>query len=287
MRSFSRSSTRRISPWPGRNARIEPDSARKARITASAIRSSMRASIAAEITRLDRKRAAFAGDDGRIAQKLRDPRAVQRRRHRQDAQVLAQAGLAVERQGEPQIGIERALVELVEQHRADAGKLRIVEDHAGEDALGDDLDARLRPRFRDHPRAQSDPLSDGLRQGVRHALGGGPRGDAARFQHQDLAAAEPALVHQREGDARRLAGAGRGDEHGRCARGQGGTQFVQDGVDRKRRGKLHGGCIHWRRPYHKQDLRRSSGIRHRAQAAGASVFDLCPRFLSAHTVKKL
>jgi hypothetical protein len=36
MRSFSRSSTLRISPWPGRNARIEPDSVRKARINSRA-----------------------------------------------------------------------------------------------------------------------------------------------------------------------------------------------------------------------------------------------------------
>ena len=75
---------------------------------------------------------------------------------------LPQAGLAVECEGKPQIGIERALVELVEQHRADAGKLGIVKDHAGKDALGDDLDTCLRPGFRDHPRAQSNPLSDSL-----------------------------------------------------------------------------------------------------------------------------
>ena len=171
---------------------------------------------------------------GASPEKLRDPRAVQRRRHRQDAQVVPQAALAVEREGEPQVGIERALVELVEQHRADAGKLGIIEDHAREDALGDDLDACLRPRFRDHPRAQSDPLADSLRQGVRHALGGGPRGDAARLQHQDLSTLEPAFVHQSEWDACRLAGAGRRDEDGRRARGQGVAHFVQDGVNRKR-----------------------------------------------------
>ena len=76
---------------------------------------------------------------------MRDSRAVQRRRHRQDAQVIPQAALAVERKRQPQIGIERAFVELVEQHRADAGKLGIVKDHAGKDALGDDLYLGLRP----------------------------------------------------------------------------------------------------------------------------------------------
>ena len=100
---------------------------------------------------------------GASPKELRDPRPVQRRRHRQDAQVVPQATLAVEREGKSQVGIERALVELVEQHRADAGKGGIIKDHAGEDAFGDDLDACLRPGFRDHPRAQSDPLADRLR----------------------------------------------------------------------------------------------------------------------------
>ena len=220
-----------------------------------------RAGIAAQIARLDREGAALAGDDGSIAQDLRHPCAVERRRHRQDAQVLPQAVLAVERQGKPQVGIERALVELVEQHRADTGKLGVIEDHAGEDALGDDLDARSGPRFRDHARAQSDPLADSLRQGVGHALGSGPRGDAARLQHQDLAPLEPAFLHQGKRDARRLAGAGRRDEHGRCARGQGGAQFVEDGVDRKRCGELHGGCIRASRPSRKRNLCRPSKVR--------------------------
>ncbi len=193
MRSLSRSSTRRISPWPGRNARIEPDSAPQG--THHRVRHLIldaRIGIAAEIARLDREGAALAGDDGSVAEKLRNPRAVERRRHRQDAQVIAQAALAVEREGKPQIGIERALVELVEQHRADAGKLGIIEDHAREHALGDDLDARLRPRFRDHPRAQSDAFADALATRSAPCARRRPRGDAARLQHQDLSTLEPA-----------------------------------------------------------------------------------------------
>ncbi len=45
-------------------------------------------------------------------------------------QVLAQARLRVERQREAKVGVERALVELVEQHRGDAVERGIVEDHA-------------------------------------------------------------------------------------------------------------------------------------------------------------
>jgi hypothetical protein len=67
---------------------------------------------------------------------------------------------AVEREGQSKIGVERALVELVEQHCADFGKPRILENHAGEHALGDDLDARLRSRLGHHPRTQADARAD-------------------------------------------------------------------------------------------------------------------------------
>ena len=79
-----------------------------------------RIGLAAEIAGLDRKGAAFAGNDRRIAEQSCDPRAVERRRHHEDAQILAQAGLRVARQRQAEIGIERALVEFVEQHGGDA-----------------------------------------------------------------------------------------------------------------------------------------------------------------------
>ena len=89
-----------------------------------------RVRLAAEIARLDRKGAALAVDHRRVAEQLRHPRAVERRRHHQNAQILAQTRLRVARQRQAEIGIERALVKFVEQHRGDAVERRIVEDHA-------------------------------------------------------------------------------------------------------------------------------------------------------------
>ena len=80
--------------------------------------------LAAEIARLDRKGAAFAGNHRRVAEQFADPRAVERRRHHQNAQILAQAGLRIARQRQAQIGIERTLVKLVEQHGGDAVTVR-------------------------------------------------------------------------------------------------------------------------------------------------------------------
>ena len=98
--------------------------------------------LSAEIARLDRKGAALAGDDRRIPEQFCHPRAVQCRRHHEDAQILAQTGLGVAGEREPEIGVERALVKLVEQYRGDAVQFGIVEDLPRKDSLGDDFDAR-------------------------------------------------------------------------------------------------------------------------------------------------
>ena len=74
---------------------------------------------------LDRMGAALAFDHRRAAHQRRETRAVERRRHGEQAQVRPQRRLRVERQGEAEIAVEAALVDLVEQHRRDAGKLGI------------------------------------------------------------------------------------------------------------------------------------------------------------------
>jgi hypothetical protein len=90
----------------------------------------------------DRKRAPGALDHRRAAEELADARAVDGRRHHQELELLTQALLQVARQRQPEVGIERALVELVEQHRGNAVERRVVEHHAGEHALGHHLDPR-------------------------------------------------------------------------------------------------------------------------------------------------
>ncbi|MBV5335725.1 hypothetical protein JZU48_01565, partial [bacterium] len=73
-----------------------------------------------------------------------------------------------------------ALVELVEQQRADAVQQRVVLQHAGEDAFGDDLDAGTRGDPVLEADAVADGLADRLAELPRHELGGTARGDAAR-----------------------------------------------------------------------------------------------------------
>ena len=130
-----------------------------------------------------------------------------------EAQIGAQVRLHVERERGAEIAVEMALVEFVEQDRADAGELRIVLDHARQDAFGDDFDARRRRDAAFEADAVADRRADVFAALRGHEFGGCARGDAARFEHQDLAPAEPRRVEQCGRHLRRLAGAGRRFEH--------------------------------------------------------------------------
>ncbi len=193
-----------------------------------------RALVAAEIARLDRKSAALAFDHRRISQQRRHPRAIERRRHHQDFQILAQALLRVTRQCQPEIGIERAFVKFVEQHGGDAVERGIVEHEPREHAFGDDLDARAFGDFRTETHAQTDRIADLLAQRRGHAGRRGAGGQPARLQHQNLLVFRPWLVEQHQRHARGLAGAGRRHQHGGIVRRERGGQPRQRVVDRKR-----------------------------------------------------
>ena len=208
------SATRRISPCPGRKTRIEPLFARE-RVERDArdlvLDPGVR--VAADIARRDRKGATLAFDQRRVSQERSHSRAVERRRHDEEAQVLAQGALRVEREGETKIGVERALVELVEQNGRHAFERGVIEDHAGKHALGHDLDAGALRHEARQPHAQADRLADFLSQSRGHARGGGAGGETARLDEDEALALRPGLVEERERDAGGLARAGRGDQH--------------------------------------------------------------------------
>ena len=192
------------------------------------------AGITRNVAGIDRECAPFARDRGRIIQQARHPRAVEGRRHHQQFEIVAQALLRIAGQRKAEIGIERALVKFVEQNRGDALERRIVEDQVSEDPLGDDLDAG---RARDLG-AEANPvahgLADRLAKRCSHAVGGGARRQAARFQHQYFAILRPRLAREHQRDAGGLAGAGRRDQHGGVALSQHRCELRQRIVDRQR-----------------------------------------------------
>ncbi len=186
---------------------------------------------AAEIAGFHGKSAAMALDLRGALHQPRDSGAVERRRHHQQPQILAQRPLRVERERKPEVGVERALVEFVEQHGGDAGQFRVVDDHPREHALGDDFDARPRRDQALQAHAQADRIADALVQGRRHPLGGGAGGEPARLQHQDFTGFRELGVKQRQRDARGLAGAGRRHQHRARPRRQGLGQRPESVVD--------------------------------------------------------
>ena len=81
--------------------------------------------VAAGVADLERKALAFADDGRRIAEQPLETLDVERRRHGDEAQVLAERACRVQRQRQREVIVEAALVHLVEQHRRDAGELRV------------------------------------------------------------------------------------------------------------------------------------------------------------------
>ena len=138
------------------------------------------------------------------------------------------------RQRQPQVRVERALVEFIEQHRRNTCQLGIIEDQPREHAFGNHLDAGLGRHPRAEAHAQADRIADPFTQRLGHAVGRGARRDPARLQHEDLAALRPRLLRQHQRHARGLARARRRDEHGRVRRAQGLSKRRQRIVDGER-----------------------------------------------------
>ena len=112
----------------------------------------------ADIEGLDGEHPALGLDHRRATEQGRHTGNVQCRRHDQQPQVLAQQSLRLAGQRQPEIRVQRPLVELVEQDRADALKPRIVQNHPGEHALRNHLD----PRPGADPALQTGAIADGI-----------------------------------------------------------------------------------------------------------------------------
>ncbi len=153
--------------------------------------------------------AAARGDDRRPVEQARERFQIERRRHDDEAQIVAQGLLALDREREPQVRVDAALVEFVEQHAAVIRERRILLQHAREDPLGDDLDPRLAPDSRIQPRAVACAPADRFAEQLRDAGRDRACRQAPRLQHDELAPGEPSRIEQRERHDRALAGSGR------------------------------------------------------------------------------
>src|SRR4051794_41036106 len=92
---------------------------------------------------VDGEGSAFSLNDRAITEKPCNGLRFQGGGHDYNQQILADGLLHLAQQGDGDVGVEVSLVELIEQDGADAGEEWIVEELAGEDAFGQDADARV------------------------------------------------------------------------------------------------------------------------------------------------
>jgi len=166
---------------------------------------------------VDRMRTAGDVDHRAEAEKRRHRAGIERRRHDDDAKVLPRAPrLPRERDGD--VGVDAALVELVEHDRTELGGERIALQPRRQHAFGDDEE----PRLAREAALEADLPAD-LAAERPAALGGNPRGDRARRDATRLQQNHGTVADERRRHARRLAGAWRGGHHrgARAANGRG------------------------------------------------------------------
>ena len=151
--------------------------------------------------------------------------------------LRAQRAGRVQGERQAEIGLETALVELVEDEQPHPRELGIGLEPSGEYAFGEDLD----PGPRADPAIEADlvahRLPDVLAEQVGHPGGRHAGRWTPRLQHQDGAPGQPAGVGEQEWDPGGLAGPGRRAEH----RASGGQRTLEVGERRVDRERVPGG----------------------------------------------
>ena len=176
--------TRRISPWPGRNTSSDPVSARSAVATASATWLSMRwrGSRRHGASRPERRGPRWP----RPARLPPRPSSVATRAPSRVADMTSRRkssrrpACASSARARPRSASSERSWNSSNRMAAMPGKSGIVEDHAGEDALGDDLDAGRRPDLRAEPHAQARPFAPTASPSVSAMRAAAPRAASRR-----------------------------------------------------------------------------------------------------------
>ena len=167
-------------------------------------------------------------DDRAVVEKRRHRARVDRRRHDDDPQVVARAP-RLPRQRDREIGVDAALVELVEDDGGEVGEQRIALQPRGQDAFGDDEQPRVGAEAAVETHLPADLAADRPAALLGDARGNRPRGDAARLQ-QD----ERTVGGERRRNPRRLAGAGRGGDDRGARPPDAVDDLPEEVIDRKR-----------------------------------------------------
>ncbi len=110
-------------------------------------------------------------------------------------------------------------MEFVKNHQSGIREFGIMQQALGEQAFGQEFDARARSGAAFEADVVTDGVADRLTVLARHESSGGARRETPRFKQQNLAPFQPGCVQQGRSHARGFAGAGRCLQHG-CAIGR-------------------------------------------------------------------
>ena len=155
-----------------------------------------------DMTMLERPRPPRAFHNGRVEQHP-EPPAIERCRHRNEAQIRPKAVLCIKRKGQPGIAVEAAFMDFVEQNGGDVRQVRLDLDAVAENPFGDNENARFRRAFDVHPCGIADALADPFTRQRRHSLCRRARGNPAWREQEDFTGA-PVFPHQGGCNGRRL-----------------------------------------------------------------------------------
>ncbi len=108
---------------------------------------------------------------------------MERGGHGENDQIIAQRIGDFQAQREAKIGIERAFVKFIEQHRANPGQLRVGLDHPGKNAFGDHFDARGTRDLAIASHTVANGLAGLFTEVLCQPRRGGTGGKSARFEH--------------------------------------------------------------------------------------------------------
>ena len=166
----------------------------------------------AGLLHLDRKHPAVRANVLRPRETRIQGQAFQRRRNHIQLEVRAQRGLQPAAQRQPDIPVDMALVELVENHRRDAAQARVPEQAPHQHTLGQVTNACILRDGAFEPDLVPDLAADAPPSFPSDAAGQHAGRHATGLEHDDLAG-EPAVVTEDLRQARGLAGPGRGLQH--------------------------------------------------------------------------
>ena len=151
-----------------------------------------------------------------LPERAGDGLGVERGGEDEEPQLGAHFALDVTAEGEREVGVEAALMELVEEDHRGVGEHRVGEYAPREEPLGEDKDAGAGRLATFEADMVADGLADVLAEQVGHAPCGGAGGHAAGFQEENLLAGGDAVgevAEKSQRQQRRLAGAGGGDNN--------------------------------------------------------------------------